>query len=482
MMSFVKVILPLKLTWYPWYKAETDLRRGQRILVEFAGRDYIGIVEQSGAQPDCDESKILPVKSFTNLPDISEEEFKLWEFIASYYLCTVGDVFKAAQPTNQIKVELNGVKKKPLDIPCSDILLSAEAPKPELYISSERYGYYREKIRQTLSTGRQVLVLSPDFIFCDYLERKLKRDFKDCLHVVNSRQTPKSKRETAFALRQRKPIVVLGTRSAIFLPFANLGLVITDEEQDNFYKQDEPNPRYQGRDCAIVLASIHRAAAILGTECPSLESYANYLAGKYSLKRGTVELEGMEVIDIKAEKRKGGMHRFLSYKFCEAAKACEGKVALIRGWENQEELAEEIATVLPGTDVKVMTLTESRKKDLQEYGLVGIIQADALVQNEDFRADEKSLQIIVQLDARTRMLIVQTAVPERFDGSKTLESLLEERKAFNFPPFSRIVDIKTPKGIILDRKFIAKTPAGTREKAAIPSSVKAGLLIDVDPQ
>ena len=124
--------------------------------------------------------------------------------------------------------------------------------------------------------------------------------------------------------------IILGARSAVFLPFSNLGLVIVDEEHDSSFKQYEPSPRYNGRDAALYLAHLHNAKAILGSATPSLESYYNCQEGKYALVEMTERYRNMEmpeisVVNLREEIRWKKMKSHFTSVLVKAAGRCLGK-------------------------------------------------------------------------------------------------------------------------------------------------------------
>ena len=170
---------------------------------------------------------------------------------------------------------------------------------------------YVELIREVLAQGRQVLYLLPEIALTTQIVGRLKRIFGDQLLVYHSRIN-EHKRVEVWRKVLGTPKVVLGARSSILLPFADLGLVIVDEEHDGSYKQTEPNPRYQGRDAAIYLSGRHEALCILGTGTPSLESYYNARQGKYQLvempeRFGQMPLPEVVLVDMK---RQGANNHF----------------------------------------------------------------------------------------------------------------------------------------------------------------------------
>lgn len=144
---------------------------------------------------------------------------------------------------------------------------------------------YVDLIKQVLSEGKQVLYLVPEIALTTQLIRRLK-NLLGTVGVYHSKYNPSERVETWLKVLHQEINVVIGARSSMFLPFTNLGLIIVDEEHDGSYKQNDPAPRYQARDCVIWLAHQAQAKVLLGSATPSMESWANAQAGKY----GWVEL------------------------------------------------------------------------------------------------------------------------------------------------------------------------------------------------
>lgn len=145
---------------------------------------------------------------------------------------------------------------------------------------------YIELIREQLQQGKQVLYLLPEIALTTQILARMHRVFGDRFGVYHSRYSDNERVEVWKKVLNRDYDFVLGVRSAVFLPFSELGLVIVDEEHEPSYKQFEPAPRYHARDSVIYLATLHEAKVLLGTATPSLETYQNALDGKY----GKVEL------------------------------------------------------------------------------------------------------------------------------------------------------------------------------------------------
>lgn len=448
---FISVILPLKLEWEPCYKvdgtaSDMDIVPGDRVNVTFAGKSYLGVVSATQVDPDVDREKIKGILSADRTLDrISRQEIELWRQVASYYICTVGEVYKAAYPMQKISseealarraerlekrrkavteaavrkltlaearqkkaLEALAVKMKAVD----DRLLqktrelsdsTKESTRGRCISQIEKLNIEKEKIRQkadmaagdlqkvterikdmlsqagrkdkvqeqtgdchietgitltdaqnqalesissafaihrtallrgvtgsgkteiyitlaakALSEGKNVLYLVPEIALSKQLEDRIRKIFGERLLTFHSGETPARRAETAASIRTGS-YIVLGTRSALFLPHRNLGIIIVDEEHDTSYKQDSPAPRYNGRDTAIMLGAIHSCPVLLGSATPSLESLYNCRTGKYTLVELTEKYHGaadadVEIIDTSAERKKNGMRGSLSLK------------------------------------------------------------------------------------------------------------------------------------------------------------------------
>ena len=157
---------------------------------------------------------------------------------------------------------------------------------------------YVDLIKEILNEGRQILYLLPEIALTTHFINRLRAAFGDAVTTYHSRMNPNQRAEVYKRSKSEIKILV-GPRSAIFLPFENLGLVVVDESHDYSFKQQDPAPRYHGRDVAIVLARMHNAKVILGTATPSTESYYNAIQNKYAyikLDRRVKDLKPPNVI------------------------------------------------------------------------------------------------------------------------------------------------------------------------------------------
>ncbi|MDD6783179.1 MAG: primosomal protein N' [Prevotellaceae bacterium] len=171
--------------------------------------------------------------------------------------------------------------------------------------SSGKTEIYIRLIKDCLSQGKQVLYMLPEIALTTQITKRLRRIFGDCMGVYHSKFPDAERVEIWQKQMSDKPFgLILGVRSSLFLPQKNLGLVIVDEEHETSYKQQDPAPRYNGRDTAMMLARIHGAKVLLGTATPSIETFYNAMTGKYGYvlldKRfGDIMLPKVEVVDVK---------------------------------------------------------------------------------------------------------------------------------------------------------------------------------------
>lgn len=180
--------------------------------------------------------------------------------------------------------------------------------------SSGKTEIYISLIKEQLEKGKQVLYMLPEIALTTQMINRLKAHFGDLVAVYHSRFSQNERVElwnTIGDPNSTKARVVLGARSALFLPFSDLGLIIVDEEHETSFKQFDPAPRYNGRDTAIVLAGIHGAQALLGSATPSFESYYNAQSGKFgyvhvSERFGGVELPLIEPVSLSGKDSKAG--------------------------------------------------------------------------------------------------------------------------------------------------------------------------------
>lgn len=419
--------------------------------------------------------------------------------------------------------------------------------------SSGKTEIYIHLIDYVLHQGRQSLFLVPEIALTTQLTRRLQRVFGDKVVIYHSKFSDNERVELwRRLLNTSEPLVVIGARSAVFLPFASLGLVIVDEEHESSYKQADPAPRYNGRDAAIMLANLHGAKTLLGSATPTVETYHKALNGKFGLVKLTERFDGVampevELVDMRAERRRRAVSGYFSHRllhvsidaisrkkqaifflnrrgyapmarcgmcaftpkcnFCDVALTyhkrtnrlqchycgaeypvpqlcpeCHEPAMEIVGY-GTERLEDEIASQFPGQRVLRMDLDTTRNKEghsriIDEFSqhkadilvgtqmvtkgldfgaveVVGILNADSMLNIPDFRAAERSFNMIEQVAGRAGRrdgvgrVVVQThntsnpvlelAAAHDYEGFYRRE--IAEREAFAFPPFTRIINI-----------------------------------------
>ena len=430
--QYIQTILPLKLEWEPWYYTTAKVEIGSRVKVKLAGRQYVAVVSHIASIPDIDSAQVHPIEGLAEgLEPITEAELKLWQFISDYYLCTLGEVYKAAYPAGKQEVEARKRKSAATAAEGNAAVngeFQFESGKPLLATGPQRHAIIRQLINKTLRQGKDVLMLSPDSPLLSYAQlRNLSQE-------VRRLDSPAQ--------------LIEGRRQILFLPYCKLGLIVVEQEQDPGYKQEFPAPRFNARDVAVMLGSIHGAQVVLGSSCPSLESVYNVRRGKFRLS-GEIAPQGLDaanIIDTTAEKRKRGMNGGYSIKLIDAmANTLNHKehILVLLPWADTSDAEIEARALFPEARTRLRFSPISKADKLSKYGLVAILNADYLFSRQDFRSDEKALQALSAIASEcTCPLVIQGAdLPARLQGLDA-DKLLEERRRFGYPPFTRLVEIK----------------------------------------
>src|SRR5204862_3734523 len=172
------------------------------------------------------------------------------------------------------------------------------------FTSSGKTHLYIKFIEQFIRQGKQVLYMLPEIALTSQIIRRLQKHFGGYIGVYHSKFSQNERVEIWNKVKTGELKIILGARSSIFLPYADLGLIICDEEHDTSLKQHDPAPRYHASDAAVYFASLFGAKTILGSATPSLESYHNAVTGKYGLaelmqRYGDFQLPPIEIIDTK---------------------------------------------------------------------------------------------------------------------------------------------------------------------------------------
>ena len=323
-------------------------------------------------------SKVKPIISVVETaPVVPTEQLALWQWMSTYYMCTLGEVMSAALPGGLDKRLMDPPKRRRTKIapytgtiepmhPLTDTqaktvdsiehFFSSDKDIVLLHgvTSSGKTDIYIHLIEKQLEQGKNVLYLVPEIALTTQLTSRLQRIFGDKLIVYHSRFTDAERGERYNQIAHHQPtadnFVVLGPRSAVFLPVPDIGLVIVDEEHDPSYKQTEPNPRYHARAAAIMLAHIHHAKVLLGTATPSMESYYLAQKGVYGLvslteRYGGVELPDITLIDLRQQYERKEMYGHFSDPLVERIRQTLAEVKQVILFQNRRGYAPQIQCV-----------------------------------------------------------------------------------------------------------------------------------------
>ena len=357
---------------------------GTRVLVPLMKKEVRGVVLREHTEPidAAFTSKLRPLTEVLDAaPVVSPEQLALWQWMSSYYMCTLGEVMAAALPGGLDKRLANPPKRRrthiaPYDGPIEPAhpLSPAQAKSADgieafwtsgkdivlLHgvTSSGKTDIYIHLIQSQLAAGKNVLYLVPEIALTTQLTSRLQAIFGDQLIVYHSRFTDAERADRYEKISNLQSqisnnFVVLGARSSVFLPIPNIGMVIVDEEHEPSYKQAEPNPRYHARAAAIVLAKAHKAKVLLGTATPSVESYFLANKGVYGLvslteRFGGAELPDIQLIDLKRQYERKEMYGHFSDPLVERIRQtlADGKQVIL--FQNRRGYAPQIQCVQCG--------------------------------------------------------------------------------------------------------------------------------------
>ena len=350
---------------------------------------------------------------------------------------------------------------------------------------------YIKLIDKYLKEGRRVLYLLPEIVLTSQIIRRLQKVFGNEVCIYHSKLSDNERSEIWKTLISGDGAkLVLGVRSSIFLPLVNLGLVIVDEEHETSFKQYDPAPRYNARDCAVVLAQMSDAKVLLGSATPSLESYFNAQSGfsPYVECKTCGWIPVCENCDVSLtyHKRDGRLvchHCGYCIDMPNKCMAC-GDSALHTVGFGTEKIEDEIKIFFPeariarldsdvttsrsryekiisdfedgNIDIIAGTQMISKGFDFKKLRLVGILNADSMLNYPDFRAEERAYQLITQVGGRAGrsdvkgLVLIQTnnakhpVFQDIISNNYTLlySRLIAERSKFLYPPFSRLIKLQ----------------------------------------
>lgn len=322
-MQKISVLLP-NLFSMCTYWADEKLPFGAFVRVPFGKSEQTGVVWNEPVDDAFAEEKIKQIKQICDIHPLSETTMRFVDWVANYTLCAKGMILKMVLP-----VDVLDKSKKPIvfekPVLChSDMHFSDEQenaintilPKIKNTFSttlingitgSGKTAVYFEAIEKALQNQKQILVMLPEITLTAAWLSRFEERFHTKPAVWHSAMTPKQRKDTWHAIFEGSAQVLVGARSALFLPFKDLGLIVVDEEHDPSYKQED-GVLYQARDMAVVRAQIEKCPILLASATPSLETYANVQSGKFDCVRLTkrfanATLPEIELIDMRQESK-----------------------------------------------------------------------------------------------------------------------------------------------------------------------------------
>lgn len=424
---------------------------------------------------------------------------------------------------------------------------------------------YIDLIKRSIDNGSQALLLLPEIALTTQIVQRLEEYFGDRMGVYHSRFSDNERVEVWKGLQDGRYDFIVGVRSAVFLPFTHLGLIIIDEEHEASYKQQDPAPRYNGRDAALMLARMHQAKTLLGSATPSIESRESSLKNKWGYvplfnRYGNVALPEITLVDMRKERKNKSIQQGFSLALLDKIKETIGNKKQVILFQNRrgyapmlecedcghipmctscsvsltyhqfshelrchycgfirkvpqkcescsshrlktvgtgtERIEDELQLLLPEARIRRMDLDTTRKKnsfselitafghheidvligtqmvtkglDFANVELVGVYDADRMLYFPDFRAIERTFQMIVQVSGRAGRksgqgkVMIQTTQPEHpiftFIQNNDYENFftreLYEREMYHYPPFYRLINISV---LHIDKKEAIKS-------------------------
>lgn len=329
-MKVYKILLPININEPFDYISDDVLARGEIVMVTFRGKPKLGVVWGQG-ESAVEDYKLKRVDERLGMPLLDGKLLKFIEWVAKYNMAGIGNVLRMCLAVEfggrRVEAKEQVVKYIPpqLTDAQSDAakVLRQQVADKKFHVTlldgvtgSGKTEVYFEAIDEALEAGKQVLVLLPEIALSVQWVSRFKERFGIEPYMWNSQRTPAQRRETWLDVLQGKAKLVVGARSALFLPYNNLALIVVDEEHDQSFKQDE-GTHYHGRDMAVVRAKIESVPIVLVTATPSVETMYNVEEGKYECLKlperfGGAGMPDVELVDMRAEYLKSGY--FLSTK------------------------------------------------------------------------------------------------------------------------------------------------------------------------
>ncbi|MDH4404292.1 MAG: primosomal protein N' [Flavobacterium sp.] len=544
-----------KLVRFVRLNKEYDTNKGlEQLLETLKGATKQKEVILSYFQLSATEKKPITVKKLTETAQTTSTIIKALidkNIFEEYYLQEDRVNFKGVSNEGQLKLSA------PQDLAFNSIKESLS--KKEVCLlhgvtASGKTEIYIKLIEEYLAKGKQVLYLLPEIALTTQLVGRLRVHFGNKVAVFHSKFSNNERVEVWYKVLNKsdKAQIVIGARSALFLPFQDLGFLIVDEEHEQTYKQVDPAPRYHARDAAIVLAGLQKAKVLLGSATPSIETYNNAKTGKFGLvtlveRYGKVTMPEIELVDLKDKyfrkkmsghfsdvlmeeitksltlgeqvilfQNRRGYSPLLECLTCGHVPQCQqcdvsltyhkhknqlrchycgysiakptnchacSSVNLTTKGFGTEQIQQELVALFPSHKVGRMDQDTTRGKfgfekiidsfknreidilvgtqmlgkglDFDNVTLVGIMNADNLLYHPDFRAYERSFQMMAQVSGRSGRsekqgkVIIQTYTPlhntiqqvTRNDYESMFKEQLLEREIYKYPPYYKLIKL-----------------------------------------
>lgn len=342
--NFVAEVIPLKINldhgfyYYIPHSLQQEAEVGKRVLVPFRNKKRVGIIIKIISEIEMPEIKEIE-EVLDPIPILSTAVLSLADWMASYYFCSRGSAISSIIPSKisqtsittyfeKLTVQDNNLFREEFFNPGEIKGKKNKTNKPILFhyhSYRERDLYYYQLITRTVKQGKQVLLLIPDQYSYKKLKDKLANTFGESLLLFdkNVNQTLKYLR---FVSTKRVDVkVVIGTRSSIFLPFSNLGLIIVEEEDSPLYKE-ERSPHYHAREVALARSSIEDVCVVLGSGAPSMDSYRRGINKEFIVKsrpnqhfQKKSKYFDIDIIDLEIEK---SFQRIISFPLQQKIAGC----------------------------------------------------------------------------------------------------------------------------------------------------------------
>jgi primosomal protein N' (replication factor Y) (superfamily II helicase) len=574
----VAVCLPLSRTFV--YRSEEPVAVGSRVVVPFRKRELEGFV--LGVRNEAPIVEIHSIKEIIDRsPLLRPDIFDLCRWISEYYVSPIGEVLKAALPpgilskhiektvaaageaqTRQRAALINdrpGGHRSPLQLTVDqqrvlNSIRKAEGFHPILLhgvTGSGKTEIYMRATEHFLASGKTSLILVPEIGLTPQLTDRFSERFPEKTAILHSSLTKRQRIDEWVRIYRGEAPIVIGTRSAVFAPLENLGLIVVDEEHETSYKQDEM-PRYNARDTAVMRAKLGHAVALMGSATPSMESFRNAEADKYKRASLTARVEDrplprVEIVNMREEYLAEGKQVVLSRRLLDAVtvrlERAEQTMILLnrRGYaafllcrkcgytfqctscsvaltyhrsidkllchycglakrpparcpecdseyihyvgEGTERLEADLKDQYPDArigrldrdtmrhirdfervlggfrngeiDILVGTQMIAKGHDFPRVTLVGVIGADAPLMLPDFRAAERTFQLLTQVAGRSGRgdqpgeVVIQSYFPDHYTFQLAITQRFEDfyaresryRKAMFYPPFTALAGI-----------------------------------------